>query len=262
MASGVVVKRLKELGLRPKYYRKKVSEDHQQFIDRMVKQLPRVLVKCESNVPTIAELYGVDPDLIKVVIQSNRNKKFKVGKTAKTLRAYEVEGMAIASARDKYDAEVSNKIRAKALKDIEDTSEKRVQRRNWPTDPDERVAAIFDFLMDALVQYGANCVEIAEAGNLKLWEIGRAVEASAALQAARDEGMRVRVMMAEGRMFHLSDTSNNPGAPNKVLVNFSGGRWSERQDVTVRSVGFEAPKDDEEQKSILTFVTNKKEAEE
>ena len=260
MASGVVVKRLKELGLRPKYYRQKVSEDRQQFIDRMVKQLPRVLVKCESDVPTISELYGVDPDLIKFVMQENRSKKFKVGGKFKTLRQCEVEGRTIASAREKYDAEVANKISAKALKDLEDTSEKRVQRRNWPTDPDERVAAIFDFLLEALVQYGANCVEIAEAGNLSLWDINRAIDASAALQAAQEEGMVVRVRMSEARMFHLAETSTNPGAAKTVLTNFSGGRWSDRQDVTVRNVGFEAPKDDEEQVSILSIVGNKKEA--
>ena len=261
MASGVVVKRLKELGLRPKYYRQKVSEDRTQFIDRMVKQLPRILVKCESDVPTIANLYGVDPDLVKFVMQENRSKKFKVGGKSRTLRQYETEGLAIASAREKYDAEVSNKIKAKALKDIEDTTEKRVQRRNWPTDPDERVAAIFDFLMDALVQYGANLVEIAEHGNLELWDIQRAINASAALQTAQAEGMDVRVAMSESRMFHLAETSTNPGAAKTVLTNFSGGRWSDRQDVTVRSVGFEAPKEDEEQVSILTIVKNKKEAE-
>lgn len=260
MANSAHLKRLKELGLSTTYYRLKKNEERDVFTERIAKQLPRLLIKCESSVPIISTLYGVDPDLIKLVLQTNRSRKYKVPgvKKQKTLREFEVQGQALGAAREQTDSEVADLMKKKAMKGLKiDPTDKKVTRSNWPRDPQEKADTLYDFLMAALLDYGSDLVDIASAGSLPLWEVQDAIRLSASLQEQQSRGLSVQTGWAEHNMFRQARESNNPGAAKNVLENFSDGRWTNRQQVDVRNVGFEPPKEDEEQASILTLVSKK-----
>ena len=244
MASHAVLKALSDAGLKPQSCRKKKTEDRQQFVDRMVKQLPRVLLKLESNLVLIGELYGMPPKFIDSVIQENG------------LEKHRTKGLQLSLA-GKADKDAGRLEMKEALQGLDEpVQDKLLVRRNWPQDPAARAELIHECLKVSLVERAGDRVAVSEALNLPLWDVIEYIEGSTELQEAQERGEQVQVALAAHQVYQLKDKSPNPQAAKMVLAQH--GNWKDRQETTLRQVGFGAPKDDDRPANILELVDAKK----
>lgn len=242
-------KALKEAGLSVRYYRRKVNEDNDLFTDRIARQLVKILPKLEGEVPLVAHLYDVPPTIIAAIIQDKRYAKHD-------LRKVHSRAQAESRAKQKEAAAVRTALESAQLEDLQRESAKRVTRERWPTDPEAKSDAIFDFLSVALVQYGSDLVaisDVATKGSIPLWEMVATIKGNPALEDAQQRGLEVAAAEAQSRMLELSRTSNNPSASKMVLTNFTDGLWSDRQEHTHKHVGFTAPAEEESGSVLDSF---------
>ena len=232
---------LRERGLSTAYYRRKKGEDLALFTDRIAKQLVRILPKLDGEVPLVARLYDVPDNIISAIIQDKRYARYNL----KDIRS---KAHAEGRAKENEHAEITADLERAKLESLTEVKDKRITRERWPSDPEAKADAIFDYLSVALVQYGSDLVVISETGTkgtLTLPDIIRALENSPALQEEQRVGKKVQGVMSESNMYRLGREANNPSAAMKVLTNVMDGEWSDRQEHTHKHVGFEPPKEGE-----------------
>lgn len=249
MANSAHLSRLRKLGLRTGNHRQKPREDPQDFLDRMVKSLPKVLALTESAMPLVAHLYGVPHNIVDAVID-----EYKLG-------GAKAKGLAIAVAKEKEGRDSAEAMRRDVIKEAKDAEPRddRLKRQRWPGDPVEREDAQRDGLQVALVERGADLTEISDVLSIPLWDILRLIDKYVELQEARDEGRRVQVALTEGRLIELKNKSTN-ATPAKMLLAEWGG-WAEKQDIHHKHSGFTAPAADDKPVNILELIQgSKKEA--
>lgn len=230
-------------GLKSGTKRRRRDEDPAAFLKRVVKTAPAVFAKTEGDLPAAALVFGVDLQMMEDIVAANR----------KTLAGALSKARAVAAARKYKSEEVADEARKALVADSAD-KDRRLKRKSWPTDVDQRAADIHDALMVSLIENEGDIAETSSCLNVPIHEINEMMDGDTALLSAREAGLRVKAVRAESRLFGLADQGNVQSV-KMVLTNLHGDMWNERQQVDVRRVGFAPPDDkDAEGFSVLKLV--------
>jgi hypothetical protein len=232
-------------GLKSGTKRRRKGEEPGKFIERVAKYAPKVIVQCDGDIPVVALVFGVQLEMMEDII------------TAKKLSKFVAQGRANAAARARGDSEVAAAAK-KALLDEVDDKDKRLIRKAWPVDPEQRRSDIHDALCISLIENEGDISETSSCLNVSIDEINEMMEGDEVLLNARARGLQVQATRAESQVFGLMKQGNFQAA-KMVLTNLLSDQWSERQQVDVRRVGFAPPDDkDAEDVSVLQLVKGDK----
>jgi hypothetical protein len=234
-------------GLKSGSKRRRKDEDKEKFLARIVKTCSKVIAQCLGDLPAVALVYGVDIELMEAVVASNRTTIGKVLTRAKAEQAARVH-------RSAEEAEAAKRLLMAEVRQ----DDKRLKRKSWPTDPEKRREDIHDALCVSLVENDGDIVEASLCLNVPIAEINEMMDGDEVLLSAREEGLRVQATKAESQAFKKAGMGDN-AMIKLLLTNLSGDRWSERQQVDVRRVGFAPPEDKEDDvASVLQLVKGDK----
>jgi hypothetical protein len=237
-------------GLTSRAKRQRKDEDNAAFIKRLTKYLPRVIEQAKGDIQACALVFDVPVQMIEDVVAANR----------KTIGKVLTKARALAKAELERNSELAAEARKELHREVHgaEVTDKRLRRKSWPRDEDQRRCDIHDALCVSLVENEGDIVETSECLNVPIHEINEMLEGDEALLAARDAGLRVKAVRAESRLFGQMDQGNMQ-AVKMALTNLHGDMWSERQQVDVRRVGFAPPEDREaEEVSVLELVKGEK----
>lgn len=225
----------KKTALRTGGGKRKSSETPKDFVDRMSKTFPGIITAVEGNIALAALYYDVEERMCTDVAELYGECK----------SAY-LKARAVAVARERDGASVADILKRDAA-DAVAKMPTLPRRERWPVDEDERAAAIRTWLIDddVLVLYEGDLSRISDAGTIPLHQLVSMVAADGELARLREVGFQVKAERTLSRLCEISERSNQPTATLKILQAFGGDRWNEKSSVTVKNVGFEAPKDDE-----------------
>jgi hypothetical protein len=217
-------------------------------LDRIVKTAPKVLALVEGDLPATALVFGIQLPMMEDIVAANR----------KTVGAALTRARAVAAARKNQSAEIANEAKKALVADVSE-KDKRLKRRSWPIDPEQRTNDIHDALTVSLIENEGDISETSACLNVPIDEINDMMEGDQQLQHARLKGLQVQATRAESQLFVMSKQGNFQAA-KMVLTNLLGDQWSERQQIDVRRVGFSPPdeKDNAENVSVLSLVKGDK----
>jgi len=223
--------------------RRRSDEDPAKFIKRVIKYAPEVIAKCEGDLPAVALVFGIQLPMLEDLVTVHK----------RTLGRALTKARALASARQSESEKDVIAAKAELVKEIKD-QDRRLKRKSWSKDPDKRAADIKDALMVSLVENDGDVAETSLCLNVPIAEINELLDADTDIQSARDEGLRVQATKAESQAFKKAQMGDN-AMIKLLLTNLSGDRWSERQQVDVRKIGFAPPEDKEDDAvSVLQLV--------
>lgn len=232
-----------QYGLKSGSKRRRKNEAPDAFIRRIVKTAGKVLIACDGDYPSCALVYGIELAMFEDIMAANN----------KTLGKIATKARAVAAARVNKTHEEAEEAK-KLLKAEVVQADKRLKRKSWPVDEEQRRNDIHDALAVSLVENDGDIAEASLCLNVPIWEINEMVEGDEVLLNARAEGLKVQATKAESQAFKQAQ-SGNTQMLKMVLTNLHGDQWSERQSIDVRRVGFAPPADkDAEEVSILKLV--------
>lgn len=229
--------------------KRRKDETPEKFLKRVVKTAPKVIAGCKGDLPTVALVFDVPIGLMEDLVRAHTT---TLGKAVRAARALE-------HAKAEENKQLAKEARETLRGAVgEDKTDRRLKRKAWSTDPDQRASDICDALLVSLVENEGNLAEVGKCLNVPVHEILELMEGNEELLSARDAGLRVKAAMAESRLFDLA-AQGNVQSVKMVLTNLNGDMWSERQQVDVRRVGFAPPDEkDEEASSILSLIKGEK----
>lgn len=239
----------REYGFRHGSRRQKTGEDRAEFIERIKKTGSAVITKCRGDLRVVALVFDVPQQMIEDIVATTP-------KLAKVL----ARSRALALAESEGDKAAKQKA-VKALRDKGvpiDERDDRVRRHNWPQDETAREAAIREALCVSLVENMGDVAETSSCLNVPIHEINRMLGKYDDVLGAYDEGLAVQARVAESQAFKQVNMGNMQ-ALKMVMTNILPERWSERQQVDVRRVGFAPPDEKEEEATtVLSLVKGDK----
>ena len=234
-------------GLKSGSKRRRKGEDPGAFLKRVVKLAPKVFAQCDGDVPTTALVFGISLEMMDDIVSCHR----------KALSGPLAKARAVAAARVYQTQEIADEAKKALLHEVAD-KDRRLKRKSWPVDEDQRRGDIHDALVVSLIENEGDISEASSCLTVSIHEINEMMDGDDELLSAREAGLRVKAVRAESRLFALADQGNVQSV-KMVLTNLHGEMWSERQQVDVRRVGFAPPDDkDMEDASILQLVKGEK----
>jgi hypothetical protein len=230
-------------GLKSGSRKRRRDEDPAAFIKRIVKTFPKVIAQCRGDLPTAALVFGVQLPMMEDIVAAHRP---KLGRPYSKARA-------LAAAEAHRSVEEADAARKELMAEVEE-KDRRLKRKYWPTDEDQRRSDIHDALIVSLIENEGDVAETSSCLNVPIHEINEMMEGDEDLLGARAAGLRVQAVKAESALFKGAQSGNNVMV-KMVLTNLLGDQWSERQQVDVRRVGFAPPDDKEaEEGSVLQLI--------
>jgi len=238
----------REYGFRHGSRKQKTGESNAEFAERIKKSGATVIAKCRGDLRIVALVYDAPQQLIEDLVATT-------GKLNKALS--KARALAVAEAEGDKDGQ---KKAVKALRDrgvpIEERSDK-LKRRNWPQDAGDREKAVREALCVSLVENQGDVAETSAYLNVPINEINEMLGRYEDVMQAYDSGLAVQARMAESQAFKQAQLGNMQ-ALKMVMTNVLPERWSERQQVDLRRVGFAPPDEKEEESaSVLQLVKGK-----
>jgi hypothetical protein len=254
MAGGRKEDPAKSFGFKSKSKRQRKGETRAEFFLRVTKTFPEVIIGVKANIELAAAVYDLDVKLLRAMIAQEVDKN---GKRSNRCQQAYVRARNIASAR-KNDEEKAAELMEEVARGEFTGKDMRLIRKNWPVDPDERESAIKDALLISLVENHGNVAESSNCLNLPIHEIMKMLKADDELQAAKNDGMDVAVLLAEASVIEGAKAGNTTLA-KMLLTNKDSDNWSEKQSISVKHEGFRPPTDDEVSSGgVLSLVTGGK----
>ena len=218
----------------------KAGEDVNDFIDRMVVELPEVLIKAEGIIEIAAAVFDCDVAVVKDLV-----KNYAILDEAKA------KGVRIGVARNKGDDATANAAKASALNHVRNV-ENKIRVDSWKGTDEQKEAKLNALLPRALSDYGGSETAIATALSLNVDEITSALEADPDLQELQVKALVAKIQRIEDHVFEIAVTSQSPTAGIFLLKNYAPDKYSDKQQVEVS--GFASPPDIQELPSALVAI--------
>ena len=222
----------------------KAGEDVNDFIDRMVTQLPEVLVKAEGSLEIAGAVFDCDVAVVKDLVKSHA-----------IIDEARAEGIRIAVSRNKGDDDAANAAQSRALNHVRNVDNK-LRIDGLKGTEAQKAAQLEALLPRALTDYGGSETAIATALSLTVDEVSSAIAASPELEILQEKAFIARVGSIEDHLIELALTSQSPTAAIFVLKNLVPDKYSDKQQVEVS--GFSAAPDIKELPNSLYAVTGGK----
>ena len=238
-------------GYRKAYMRnsrkKKANESRKEFMHRVQKQFPEIIIGVNANFDQAASAFGVDSDILAALISPSPPCK----------KAY-TDARAIEAAEKHEGLAVGRKQRQKAT-GVSNSKDKRLIRKSWPVDPEIRESSIRDALMVSLLENEGNVIECGKCLNLQLPEIAAVMSGDSELGEQKDRGLRIAVLQCEAALA-VQAKGGNVTAIKTMLENLASDEWSSRQTVNVNHTGFRPP-EESSGPSVLELIKGKNDEE-
>jgi len=222
----------------------KAGEDIEAFMDRMVVELPEVLVKAEGNLDIAGAVFACDTAVMKDMVKSYA-----------ILDEARAEGQRIGLARDKGEDDAANAAQERALNHVREV-ESKLRITEWSGNEAQRHNKLMQLLPRALADYGGSETAIATALSLTVDEVSAAIASDPTMEELQEKAFVALVGGIEDHLFSLAITSQSPTAAIFVLKNLVPQKYSDKQQVEVS--GFAKPPEIVELPSVLNVVNGGK----
>ena len=231
---------------RAKSKRQRRDESREQFVARVQKTFPAVIMQLNANFEAAALAYGIEDKILKAIVAQNK----------KCSSAY-TKARAIAAAD--LSKEEANLQRSNAVEATE--KDTRLKRKHWPVDPEQKEADAHDALLVSIVENEGNLIETGKVLNLDTTFILEMMRNHEDLLEAKELGMEIAVMQSEA-MLATQAKGGNMTAIKMLLTNRDSQNWSDKQSISVNHSGFQPPEENKENSSgnVLELIKGKKNA--
>ena len=224
--------------------KQRADETREQFVNRIWKTFPAVIMELRANIDAAALAYNVETKMLKAFVAQNKKC------TASFTKARTVE------AAVKSDEEAKSR-----RSNAEDAPKKdsRLMRKHWPVDADQKEEDAHDAMLVSIVQNEGNLIEVSKCLSLDTTYILEMMTAYDDLVEAKELGMEIAVMQSEAKLAEQAK-GGNLTAIKLILTNKAQDEWSDRQTVNVKHSGFEPPAETSGGLSLIETVKGKKNA--
>ena len=228
--------------------KKRARETKEDFYHRVLKQFPEIIVGVNGNFESASLVFGLKLDVFTAMI-----------KTSRVCQEAYTRAKAIAAAEKHEGVAVAKKMKDNML-GLADPKDKRLKRKSWPRDLDDREDSIRDALMISLLENEGNVVETGLCLSVELPEILDLMEKYPELMEQKDRGMKLGVFQAEASLAKQVK-AGNVSAVKTYLTNKSPDEWTEKSSVTVSHTGFAPPDEKETSVPLLELIKGKSDEE-
>lgn len=226
----------KVFGMRPEEYVWSDVESKEEFIERLVRELPEVLIKCEGNVGFIAWLYDVPQKHIDAMVKTfpSINEAFR-------------KGIDLARLGVKKDAEIAKALYDLAKKEYKEPEKEKKIRTNWPTNDADRLKALISYIPDAIMQCNGSITKMAEALTRPIEEIELALDMVDGSAEMIEKAREILKSKVKDRMDDELLTGKS-STPRLQYLKSHEQSWQDKSEVTVKNTGFDQSEVKEDKK--------------
>lgn len=245
MTEQEVKKKLNELNLNFSYYRQKrygrgresvdnpkPREPMEDFLKRCVRQLPYVLRRTHGVMPLVAGCFDISEDEMRDILAKNKD-VLQPAMRECLVRCTDEERPHLKAISEIVEGDYTPpepKQRATA-KDGPPGKKPPVTRTNWPKDQRVKDQLAVELIGEALLDYGADLEDVAEAINLPMHEVLAYIAAEPTLQRAESVGLAAQAGYARSAMLKKAREGNIQAAKEVLKALDESGLWADRQHV-------------------------------
>ena len=222
----------------------KAGEDVNAFMDRMVLELPEVLVKAEGSLEMSGAVFGCDVAVIKDLVKSYA-----------ILDEARAEGIRIAVAKNKGDDDAADAAKARALRHVRNVDNK-IRIDVWKGNDTQKADKLISLLPRAISDYGGSETAIATALSLSVDEVLEAIASDPEFEELQARALVAKIQRIEDHLYEIAVTSQSPTAGIFLVKNYAPDRYSDKSEVKVS--GFSKPPEIHELPNCLNVVNGGK----
>ena len=234
--------------LKPGSLRRRAGETKDQLLDRIERDAGDVLLIAEGSVPVLCAVFDQPQDIIETLIAASDS-----------LQEALFKGQDIARLRLEESRDAAVALKEFMRRKLKEEHRRITHDENWPEDPEAFHLELSAILPEALFDYNGSVIQMSAPLHVTIPEIESIIKDSPRLKRLQTIYMTKEDSLAEVNFAEKAATGPAAGA-YRFLVNRQPEKYSDKQQIDLKTSGFAPPPKDFGQHNVL-FRKKDKESE-
>lgn len=228
---------------------RRVGETKDQLLDRIERDGGDILLIAEGSIPVLCAVFDQPHDVIETLVAASDS-----------LQESLYKGQDIARLRLEESRDAAVALKEFMRRKLKEEHRRITHEDNWPEDAEEFHMELSAILPEALSDYSGSTIQMAAPLHCTIKEIENVIAGSDRLQRLQEIYMSKDEAAAEANFAEKAAIGTAAGA-YKFLANRQPEKYSDKQQIDVKNVGFQPPPADFGTRNVL-FGKKDKEIEE
>ena len=234
------IRLMKQFDLALGTHARAAAESPGEFLERIARQAPEVIVKAEGSIEIAALVFSITPEVL-----DDMKGRYPQISDAHT------KGLGIHHARKTQADEVVVEVKKELLRSLTEEDSRPVRKNNLPSDPAKRLASLLRLIPDYLEPYYGCPHQMSGPMKATSDEIQQAIDSDEDLLRQQTIFRSIPKAAALKNLQNRAATDTSAAAA-KYLEKVFPEEFGPKQDINLKNFGFEPPPADHGTQNVLT----------